>query len=336
MRILVRMPNWLGDAVMATPALTDLVQHYQPCETVLVGSAPVQALFSADPRFAAVELDNTAATGWRRWFRMTRLARSLSQQYGPFDLAVAFPNSISSRLMLRLTRARRRAGAARGGGDLLLTDAVRLDPASHQAEKYHQIVAHLTGSDEAPPAPHLHVSQSHAFARPTLGLHPGAAFGEAKRWFPERFAAVAAALAEDCDIVIFGSAAEARVAERVEAGLRNAGVENCRNLAGKTTLPQLVGMIAALQLLITNDSGPMHIASAFRVPTVAVFGSTDPDKTSPWRNPHARLVRRQVPCAPCLQRGCPLEHHDCMRKVTVEEVLSAARSLLSEPAKTVA
>jgi heptosyltransferase-2 len=158
-----------------------------------------------------------------------------------------------------------------------------------------------------------------------IGISPGAAYGGAKRWLPERFADAARAVADKtgAGVALFGSASEHAVCELIASRLPGLKVHN---FAGHTSLARFIDMAAACQIFLTNDSGAMHIASALEVPTVAVFGATDETATGPT-GPLARVVRRQVECSPCLLRECPIDHR-CMTRVTAEEVAQAAFELL--------
>jgi heptosyltransferase-2 len=157
-----------------------------------------------------------------------------------------------------------------------------------------------------------------------LVLNPGAAYGSAKRWLEDRFAKTAEILAEELDlrIALIGSEAERTVAEQIAAKIRR----KTTVLNGMTTLETLIGVLAESSLMITNDSGPMHIAAALGIPTVAVFGSTDERVTGP-SGPRTRIVKKPVECSPCLLRDCPIDHR-CMNAVTVEDVCRAARELI--------
>ena len=166
-------------------------------------------------------------------------------------------------------------------------------------------------------------------AAPAIGVSPGAAYGDAKRWLPERFAeaAVLVARAQAATVALFGAAAERPLCESVADAIRAGGIE-VRNFAGQTTLRQFIDLAAACRLFLTNDSGAMHIASALGVPTVTVFGATDDTTTGPtgaW----ARVVREQVECSPCLLRDCPIDHR-CMTRVTSERVAAVALELLAQ------
>lgn len=156
-----------------------------------------------------------------------------------------------------------------------------------------------------------------------VGINPGAAYGSAKRWFPDRFAAVANTLARDLNagILITGGSGETDIARDIETSVQG----SCLNLAGKTTVRQMMAVISQCGLFVTNDSGPMHVAAAFGIPIVALFGPTNPTTTSPLSDT-VRIVRKPMACAPCLKRHCPLDHA-CMEAITAEDVVDAARSL---------
>jgi heptosyltransferase II len=166
---------------------------------------------------------------------------------------------------------------------------------------------------------------------PAIGVSPGAAYGNAKRWLPERFAESAATLARRLEgvVLVFGSAGERPLCEAVTEEVRRTGVD-ARNLAGATTLRQFIDVASACRVFLTNDSGSMHVASAVGVPTVAAFGATDDTGTGPT-GPLARVVRNLADCSPCLLRNCPTDHR-CMTRVTAARVVAAAVELLAASA----
>ena len=160
-----------------------------------------------------------------------------------------------------------------------------------------------------------------------MGINPGATYGSAKRWYPDKFATVARTLSVSYDIVIFGGPNEVEMANDIEAALSGTAV---KNLAGKTSIEQLCAMIGGLDLFITNDSGPMHVAAAYQVPTVAIFGPTRYLETSQWKNEKSVIVRHDMKCAPCMKRECPLGHHECMTTITALEVIEATKNLITK------
>jgi heptosyltransferase-2 len=163
-----------------------------------------------------------------------------------------------------------------------------------------------------------------------VGLNPGAFYGSAKRWAPERFAAVGDSVSRrgGAKVAIVGGPAERPLAEAVAARMR----APVRMLCGETTLPDLVGVLGSLRTLVTNDSGPMHLAAALGVPVVAIFGPTDWRETAPVGEGH-RIVREPVHCSPCLLRECPIDHR-CMRWIPADRVAAEAESALAGAART--
>ena len=268
-----------------------------------------------------------------------------------FDLAILLQNAFEAAFIAWCARIPRRIGYARDGRSLLLTDACRIDPAVrgvHQAHYYLGILSELgwverhlwENSDYALPID-VGIRDSDAAAaggmlrsagilerETVIGINPGAFYGAAKRWFPDRYAAVADALARQCNarIVIFGSSSDAHTAEEVAKKM----ISRPLVLTGRTTLGQLMALIKKCRLLITNDSGPMHLAAALDVPQLAIFGSTSEIATGPLSR-RAVLIKNPVDCSPCFLRECPTDFR-CMQGVSVERVLAEARKVLEAKA----
>jgi heptosyltransferase-2 len=252
------------------------------------------------------------------------------------------PNSFESAAVVWLAGAKRIIGYARDGRGLLLSDAIAVpekgDVPRHERFYYLELVRRAGLIDSIPEVSGIRLDgipaaccrgqelfQQFGVRQPVIGVSPGAAYGSAKRWLPERFGEAAARLAADVDgsVAIFGSAAERAMCAQV------ARIANGRNFAGDTTLRQFIDMTAVCRVFLTNDSGAMHIASALGVPSLTVFGPTDETATGPL-DPTSVLVREPVDCAPCLLRECPIDHR-CMTRVTADRVVLAAESLLKQP-----
>jgi len=321
MKILIELPTWLGDAVMATPALENLYAAYPDAEIALVGSYVATEALKAHPRVTRVVVDTTRQGGLRP-LNVYRLAKKL----GPHDLALSFRSHFYSRLLLTLTGSQTRHIYHK-------TEILKRQTTNdkrrivHQVEKYTAFINHITGHDDTAGPLRLDWPAKH-YPRPTLGINPGASYGSAKRWYPEKFAEVAASLADRFDIVIFGGPNETDIAGDIEKIIRERNIENVSNLAGKTTIPELCSAIGGLDLFLTGDSGPMHVAAAYQVPTVTIFGPTKWLETSQWQNPKSLIVRHDLECAPCMKRTCPLKHHECMKGIEAAEVLEAVGKLL--------
>lgn len=344
-RILVRAPNWLGDAVMCLPALRALRRRFPNSYLAVQARAWVAELYAREGYVDGVMVCPPARGGahWpaERW----RAARELRR--GRFDMAVLFPNSFESALLVWLARIPRRIAYNRDGRGLLLTDRIRLPAAGeipkHERFYYLELLRRAglmpdgagglsSGVEDAllEAAPEARRAGLRRFAElglksPVVGVSPGAAYGGAKRWLPESFAEAAAALAQGGAVAVFGSRSEACIAEVVLSRLRALRVE-AWNFAGQTTLAEFMNLAAACSVFLTNDSGAMHVAAALGVPTVAIFGATDPEATGPV-GPAVRIVREPVECSPCFLRECPIDHR-CMQRVSPERVAREARELL--------
>jgi heptosyltransferase-2 len=320
-RIVVRAPNWLGDAVLSLAALRDLRRNFPQARIEVLARPAVAALYGAVQEIDAVR----TSLGTRPDGRMLA---------GGFDVGVLLTNSFGSALALRLARIPERWGYATDGRGPLLTRRARLRGSIRGRSQVYYYRAMLGGVGlrvTAEPETSLRVPAAWAEGADRLlgggdwiGLNPGAAFGPAKRWPLARFAAVGDRLADTTGarVAILGAASERSLAEAVAGAMRHPA----RVLAGETSLPDLVGVLARLRLLVTNDSGPMHVASALGTPVAAVFGPTDARETAPVGA--ARLLSEPVHCAPCGLRACPIDHR-CMTRVSAERVASAAGELLA-------
>ncbi len=303
MRIFLELPTWLGDCVMATAAIENLSKAYPDAKITFFGSPVSVALFKNHP-LKERRIEDRSRKSFFRGANLYKEARNL----GKFDFALSFRGSFYSKLLLFFTDAKRKF------------QYDKKEFIGHQVEKYCRFVN--DSLDISFPAGNLKLYfEKERFDRRMLGLNPGATYGSAKRWYPKEFAKVAAELSDRFDILIFGSSSEREIAKDIEDELIRLGVKNYRNLAGKTSIEELIEKIAGLSLFITNDSGPMHIAAAFKVPTVAIFGPTKYKETSPWGNDRAFIVRKELFCSPCMKRECPLKTHECMKSVTAKEVL---------------
>lgn len=330
-KILVRAPNWIGDAVMAIPTLSALRARFPESRITLLAKPPVAALFEHHPvidRLLVYESPGRHAGITGLW----RLVRSIRE--GRFDLAFLLQNAFEAALITAAAGIPERVGYAADGRRFLLTKTLdRKSAPRHQREAYLHLMDLMKTEGEFERRPFLVITEkerqsasdlllAEGIARweQVIGINPGAAYGSSKRWNPARFAAVADQMQEgfSAKIAIFGGPAEVAIAEEVRRNMKRPAVV----LAGKTTVRTMMALIARCRLFITNDSGPMHIASALGVPVVAVFGPTNPDATSPAGTDDL-IIRNKVECAPCTHRECPIDHR-CMTGVSVEAVVEAS------------
>ncbi|WP_246163110.1 lipopolysaccharide heptosyltransferase II [Oryzomonas sagensis] len=338
-RILIRAVNWIGDAVMTTPALGLIREHYPQAEITLLANPPVAEVFSPHDWVDKVMVFDRKGAHQGLRGRL-RLASELRKQ--SFDMAIILPNSFDSALVPWLAGIPVRLGKSSDGRSLLLTGRYSQDetpPHRHEVQYYRNLVRHfgITGVDVLPrlcTTPAEDAAAEALLAKGgipagtcVLAVNPGATYGSAKRWYPDRFADVARRLAAEWQarIVIFGSPDEAGIAADIERRLGG----DCLNMAGKTTVRELMALIKRSNFMVTNDSGPMHIAAAFDVPLVAIFGPTDHTGTAPY-TVKAAIVRKGVACAPCKLRECPTDHR-CMTAVTADDVVAAALAVAQQP-----
>ncbi|MDD8025256.1 MAG: lipopolysaccharide heptosyltransferase II [Acidobacteriota bacterium] len=326
MKIVVRIPNWVGDAILARPALDSLAAHFPGAEIVVAAADWVRDLFGREE-------------GGPRVLTLDGKGSADALRAEAFDLGLLFTNSFGTALQFRKAGIPERWGYRRDGRGFLLTKGVK--PPDSQAEPRHHIHYYLDllnklglptlepelrfrlAPNERREAKALLRAQGAGDGRPLVVLNPGASYGPAKRWPAERFAALAGLLRRrEARIVLTGSAEEAALTAEIAAALDEPPID----LAGRTTLRSLLGIIGEAALFVTNDTGPMHLANALRVPVVAIFGPTEPRATAPF-HPPATVLKKDAPCGPCLYRTCPFDHR-CLRSISAEEAFQACLAYL--------
>jgi heptosyltransferase-2 len=345
-RLLVRGTNWVGDAVMVIPALQAIRRRFANAHVTLLVQPWVKDVYGAID-FADEILTYQKPGRHEGWLGVRRLALELRLRR--FEMSILLQNAIEAALVAFWARIPLRIGYARDGRSLFLTHPITIDPAvkeKHQAYYYLGILAGAGLMEARPWDPpgtplgpiSIGITRSDAdaarellrrcgvgTAETIIGINPGAAYGGAKRWPAERFAAAADALANEfkARIIIFGSPGDVPVAREVAARMAVVPVV----LAGRTTLGQLMALIRECDLFVTNDSGPMHLAAALSVPQLAIFGSTSEIATGPLSD-RARVIKHQVDCNPCFLRECPTDFR-CMLGISAERVINEARAILS-------
>lgn len=377
MRILIELPTWLGDAVMASAAVEAIAKHAaafdarnsagefegsgerdfsfssqnfgsvtqeiqifkndtpnldgkfeadrganlaaserenqnlenladEPVKIVFFGSFAACELFKAHPNCERAVVDDSKKAKFRLW-RLFWQARNL----GKFDAAFSFRSSFASKILLF---------GARAGQKFIFQ---KNNDSAHQVQKYIKFIKSALNLKRADDELKLYF-EPRKFDAPVLGLNPGASYGSAKRWYPAYFAQVALHFKDKFKIMIFGGAGERDMCEQIEQILRQNGAA-CLNLAGKTSVRELCEMIGGIGqsggIFVTNDSGPMHIAAAYKTPTIALFGPTRFTQTCPWHNENARILHLNLECMPCMKRVCPLGTHACMKDLSPQAVI---------------
>ena len=310
-KIFIEIPSWLGDAIMATPAIQNIIKTYPDAKITLLGSFVSTQAFENYENIEKIVVDNTKKDG-NRYKNLISLAKSI----GKVDLAISFRRSFSSKFMMFFVKAKKKFNYKR-----LTKKEI------HLAIRYNDFVNKVLKLNNEAGDLKLYF-KPFKFDKPTFGINPGATYGSAKRWYPQEFAKLAISLSSKYDIVIFGGPSEIDIAKDIEDELVKNGVLNYQNLAGKTSIKELIEKIAGLNLFVTNDSGPMHVAAAYKIKTVSIFGPTKFTETNQWRNDkNGLIVTKNLDCAPCMKRECPLKHHNCMKNITASDVMSAILKL---------
>lgn len=350
-RILIRASNWLGDSVISVLAVRAIKAGRPDAHITIAAPQKIAAIWRLVP-----EVDEIIAISNRRLFSTVRSLRRAS----PFDVAILFPNSLRVALEVWMAGIPRRVGYRgyfrRWLLNQIVAEASKVGPPQHQAFHYLRIaqeigaesketlsVQHLTfntkinGPTQASNSPqdesvqtadikHLSRRSDAQADQTSIGLCPGAEYGPAKRWLPERFAEVAKMIAEQHGIkwILFGTKKDAAIGEQICKTLG----DSCMNRIGQTTIEELIDELRKCRVVLTNDTGTMHLASLIGLPVVAIFGSTEPRLTGPLGDGHF-VLRHQVECSPCFLRQCPIDFR-CMKAVRVEEVVEAVSTILAK------
>ncbi|MDC1318125.1 glycosyltransferase family 9 protein [Candidatus Thioglobus sp.] len=305
MKILIELPTWLGDAVMATPAIENLSNFFNNSEITLIGSTvAIEALKNHPKVTKAYVLE-------KKYFYLYKAIKN----FGQFDVFFSFRGSIRSKFIKFCISSK-----------IKYQFDKNIYNNGHQVEKYNNFINESLKINTAASRLRLYVEkQSKNRKNKLLGINPGASYGSAKRWYPKEFANVACDLSDQYDIIIFGGPEEKDIAIDIEKYLIEYGVDNYQNLAASLTIKELIYKISDLDLFITGDSGPMHLAAAFQVPTITIFGPTNDRETSQWMNLKSVIVKKNLECQPCMKRTCPLKHNNCMKQIQASEVLQEVK-----------
>jgi len=339
-KILISLPNWLGDIVMSLPTIKGMRWLFPDSHISVLVKASFASIFKYNQDVNEV-IAYQRGEKLRKFISGWKIAKTIRDKN--FDLALILPRSFNSALIPFISKIPQRVGYAADTRSILLSHAIKRDKellAQHRVYYYLNLLSHFgkpvalsspgikTGREEEKWADELLRSLNIKKDIPLIGFNAGATYGDAKCWFPERYAQVAEHLIEkyNAHILLFGSKAESEINLEIARKLPK---DRVLNLTGRTDIIQLVTLIKRCRLLITNDTGPMHVASAVGTLIVAVFGPTDYITTAPFGDKHI-IVRKNVHCSPCLERTCPTDQL-CMRAVTVEDVFDACAKLLINP-----
>jgi len=310
MNVLIELPNWLGDCVMATPSIENLVSVSKNAKITFIGPKISTDIFLNHPNY------HSSIESERRFYKFFKLSLKLDN----FDIFISYRSSLRARFYKLFIPA---AEKYQYNKNIFKT--------GHQVEKYNNFINSITKKNL--PARDLIIYSENLTLKKKkeiVGINPGASYGSAKRWTSNGFSELALKLSKNFDILLFGTNQEFDLCFEIENYLIENNTKNYKNLCGKTSIQELISEIGRLDLFITGDSGPMHIAAAFQIPTVSIFGPTRSTETSQWRNKFSKIVTKNLDCQPCMKRSCPLMHHNCMRLITPNEVLEESLKLIRE------
>ena len=334
MKIVVRAPNWIGDSILSLPALESLKRNFSQAQIWIAAREEIQDLFIS-LNFVKDVITLPVVNNFKN---IKESAKKIKSHH--FDISLLLTNSFSSAFLFYLAKIPQRWGYLRDNRGFILTRGVPLkkmdNSPSHQVDYYLNLISAL-GLQTFPPelafplspeeknwAKKKLSSLGYKPNKPLVILNPGAYYGPAKRWPASKFAELAKMLQKKKkpEILIVGSPEEVSLAESIASSLDKKPI----NTAGATTLRQLAALTSFANLFITNDSGPMHMASALRIPVIAIFGPTDPRITGPFHQPSV-VVKKDVPCWPCSYRKCPFDHR-CMMDIDPEDILEVSQNFL--------
>ncbi|HYL86486.1 MAG TPA: lipopolysaccharide heptosyltransferase II [Candidatus Angelobacter sp.] len=342
MKILIRATNWVGDAIMALPALRAVRGRFPDAEMAIVAQPYVADIYR-DQQICGELIEYDPKGAHAGFSGRERLAAQLRER--KFDAALLLQNAFEAAWLAWRSGIRERIGYARDGRSLLLTKAIPIpkhgEIPTHEKFYYLELVRRAGWTDTLADEPFIALNvpeEKRAKAENVLvaagvrmgvlrvAIGGGASYGSAKCWLPSRFAELANRLhsQRDADVILFGTAAEAAVSNAISAEMYRPPID----LTGKSAIADLPALLSQCHLFIGNDSGAMHVAGAVGLPVVAVFGPTDPHGTSPV-TPRCTIVQEKPYCSPCFLRRCPTDHR-CMTSITTEMVESAAASWLSK------
>ena len=335
-KILVRSTNWIGDAIMTTPAVRAIRKNFPHAQITMLAKPWVAPVFSHSPHVDEIMFydERNVHKGVRG---KIQLIKDLHAQN--FDLAILLQNAIEAAILAHFAGIPNIVGFNTDGRSLLLTHSV---PCTKEIKQIHQTKYYVkmlegvglkndgydldlyVGNQDRQHAYKFLCSIEKKSDIKWVGMNPSATYGNAKQWFPERFAQLADIICSEYNagILIFGGPNDFELGEKVKHMMKHPAL----NLAGKTTLGQAIALIQQCKVFVTNDSGLMHIACALKTPLVAIFGSTNPITTGPI-GINSHIVQKLTPCSPCLKTDCPKQHHECMDAISAESVFKTVKDL---------
>lgn len=336
-RLLIRSTNWIGDAVMTTPAVRAIRKNFPDAEISILAKPWVAPVFESSPYIDNILIYDDSGKH-KGLSGKLRLARELKQY--SFDAAILLQNAFEAALITFFAGIPCRIGYNTDARGFLLTHSV---PCTPQIKKMHQTGYYLgilqriglkadglgldlvVNNKSQQRAAEILKEHGISGTNRLVGINPSATFGPAKQWFPERYAALSDKIYEvfGADILVFGGPGDRELGRKISQMMQHPLVDLC----GKTRLEEAIALINMCNLFITNDSGLMHVAAALDISLIAIFGSTNPVTTGP-KGPNSKIVRIPIDCSPCLKPKCPKGHLKCMNQIDVDMIFEVVRKIL--------
>lgn len=337
-KILIRTPNWVGDAVMSTPFIKAVRKNFSNADISLLSKPWVSSVYENNPHIDQIITYDDSGRH-KGFLGKARLAGDIAKE--GFDLSLLLQNAFEAALITWMSSIPMRLGYDTDGRRIFLTHPIhRYESLKklHQIDYYLEILKNagfssvdsdmeiFISDDEKNKAIRFLKNIGCTENSLIIGINPGAAFGTAKRWFPERFSQVCNKLKKSMEsfFLIFGSPGEKELGEKISRSIGS----HCINLCGQTSLREAISLIELCNFFLTNDSGLMHVAAALHIPQIAIFGPTDHTTTSP-RNSNSHIIRIPVKCSPCMKQDCPTDHR-CMDVISADNVYEMASKILME------
>jgi len=306
-KILVELPSWLGDTVMISPSIENLLKIFPNASFIFFGSKVSIELMRSHPRCIDSFVFDKNFLGFKK---------IVSKSKGT-KIFLSYRGSFRSRLLKFFVKSNHKFQYRK-------TNFL----SGHQVEKYNEFINKSFNTNYS--AGELKIFKKNSkktLNRKIIAINPGASYGQAKCWPPENFAEVAKTLSKEYKVILLGGNHDIKVAKQIIKDLVRFGVTNVKNYAGLTSIDELCSLIENATLFLTGDSGSMHIAAAYQVPTISIFGPTKLKETSQWRNKLSIVLKTNLECQPCMKRECPLGHHKCMRDIVPDKVLKEIAKL---------
>ena len=295
---------------MASPAIENIILSYPGAEVNFIGTESSLGIYKNHPSCNKTFLVN------KNYFELYHLSKKIKK----VDIFFTFRSSLRSKIFSLFI-----------GADFRFLFSKKKYIKGHQVEKYNDFVNQSLGINLEASQLIVHKSQQEIyrkkFFKKTIGLNPGASYGDAKCWPLSHYIELSVKISNDYEIVLLGSANEARLTRKIQNGAIENNVKQIHDFAGRTSINDLINIVSELDILITGDSGTMHLAAAFNIPTIAIFGPTDSSSTSQWKNKNSVILSRNLECQPCMKRSCPLLHHNCMKSINPDEVIDAIMNI---------